>query len=407
MNTSEIHPATTTPPRRTTSRRSRRQAALMFAWTCFLILVFVPRFVLSPIEGLSSAFRLDILLSFVFFFLAHRAINRGRPKKTQGIGLKMAMMALTAIYLLNSASIVVALGQIVLYWTLYQSYELGLMSASNSPEWRTRLRLFQLLLLCNSLLHLAYYATGLDPVTQTFSNSNEVEENYVVAGLYGTASMPFQFALFACGLFFLTPEKNGRSDRALRILIVLAALATGDSRIAAGAFVLAVFGWQAALVVPLIVVLGSSLPASEKMLSVLSLESNQVASDPSLLMRLDNIGNYQDWVTPNTLLFGAGAQGFLEFSKQYGYPGPLDMLYVRVLSEVGLVGLVILTIMSLRRLNTPLWFHAKAQSRRMLLSWLVFLFLYSLFNEGIVACRSGHLVFFVTGVLVGRLRSEK
>jgi O-antigen ligase len=144
------------------------------------------------------------------------------------------------------------------------------------------------------------------------------------------------------------------------------------------------------------------MPVNQKMSDMLAFDFNALLSDRSLEMRIYNIENYLDWLNNKRILFGGGAQSFLEFSSQYSMPGPLDMGYVRLISEFGIVGilsLIILLVLIFK--NKLVYFKNKIYFR-----FFIFLLIYTILNEGIFAGKSGNLTFFMLGYFFFKFRNE-
>ena len=74
-----------------------------------------------------------------------------------------------------------------------------------------------------------------------------------------------------------------------------------------------------------------------KALSILTSDLQTLISDPSLNVRLQNYFRYLEWLDVSKLLFGGGPLSYMSFSIQYEKPGPLDVLYLRLLSDFGIV----------------------------------------------------------------------
>ena len=84
-----------------------------------------------------------------------------------------------------------------------------------------------------------------------------------------------------------------------------------------------------------------------------------IARDPALAVRLSNVENYFSYLETIDnkffyILFGGGPFNFLDYSIQFQKPGHFDILYFRLLSEFGVVSLLLLTVFLLNLLYRQL-----------------------------------------------------
>ena len=87
--------------------------------------------------------------------------------------------------------------------------------------------------------------------------------------------------------------------------------------------------------------------------------------------------------------FGNGALAFYQFSNPYGQPGPLDNLYFRVASEVGIVGGLILSSLFFR----AIYRSAKSNNNtKICYSYMVAISVISIFQESLLTPRAGHIL---------------
>lgn len=126
----------------------------------------------------------------------------------------------------------------------------------------------------------------------------------------------------------------------------------------------------------------------------------QAEIDPSWAMRLVNFENYFNWVDLKKLVVGNGAFAFYEFSVQYGVPGPVDNLYVRVASEIGVLGGLTISILLVR----PLWRSAKYNQRKLIFSYfMISIAAAAVFQESLLAPKAGH-VYVLLGIYLSSLK---
>lgn len=122
----------------------------------------------------------------------------------------------------------------------------------------------------------------------------------------------------------------------------------------------------------------------------MSFSNIDIINDPSWMMRSDNIVRYLDWVNIRKFLIGDGALAFNQFSMQYGEAGPVDNLYVRLLSEFGFIGSLILFSISFY----PLKKIYNSKGLNLLFISIVLLFLViSNYQESLIIPKCGHLIF--------------
>ena len=355
------------------------------------LLIFSPKIVISSIPGLSSAMRIDVILALIYsaIFLLKIILKKDCQKNKLLYVLFLFFGA--CAYVFNSKDYIVAVGQFLLYISLVGAFAHG-ASFVDKENWNVRRIIFSLLKL-NIIIHILFYFLDIGTYSGAYVNDAGLEENYYIFGLYGISSMPFQFAVYVAAFVFILMHGGlgNRKSFVLWSLIACVAMLTGDSRISLVALILAVFGFWTILISPLLLFISNFFQT--KSISVFS-NYGAISADPSLGMRLLNIENYLDWLSLKKFVLGGGAQSFLEFSEQYGFPGPLDMGYVRMVSEFGVIGFVFAMI-------TSMWFVKKRFSikHKGLMSALIFCAVYSVLNEGLLATRSGHLMIFVLGLL--------
>jgi hypothetical protein len=129
----------------------------------------------------------------------------------------------------------------------------------------------------------------------------------------------------------------------------------------------------------------------------INLSNLGVNEDPSWAMRLYNIIEYFDWIDLRKIILGDGALAFYQFSKQYGVPGPIDNIYFRLASEIGIFGSIILFFISV----LPIYFSAKANKNMHLFAfYTISIGLISVFQESLLVPKSGHIILLLGIFLV-------
>ena len=366
----------------------------------FVALIFAPVTPIYAVQGVSSVVRLDLILSFFLVILLftdsgfRRSIFRG--------GRGLIAVAVLFMYLYTSLSLLAAFAQVLLYISLYCGYYLGL-HAFNGDR-RVCVDDIYSLLAINCFIHAVYYYLQLDSFLITHTNGIGQIENDVIFGLFGISKMPFQFILYVGAFLFLTVVRQNKIGLSFYIAIILAlySAATSESRVGLFALLIGIFLTfrpAAAAAVALLAMAVIPFTLTEKMSFILAMDYSKIADDPSIGMRLINIENFANWFSLEKILIGGGAFANLQFTSTYGEPGALDMLYVRFLAEFGfpitVIGAAYFILNSWRK-----FIASGGLQRRVILGWLFFICIYSFLNEGVIASRSGHLVFFALGLFL-------
>jgi hypothetical protein len=228
--------------------------------------------------------------------------------------------------------------------------------------------------------------------------------------MYGFFEIPSPFSLtLGCYTIIILLGKYNVSR--VEKIILISAVLFSESRIGTGAFFLTMILLSKYRI--RFFLLAMSLYVSLlftdvyfKSLSFLTLTFDKITQDQSLLMRLGNMNAMIDWWDASgTMLFGGGVLSHLEYSSQFGKPGPLDSFYLKMLSDFGWVSFVLFSllfsIIIIKNINIiRLNFSALAAP-------VFFVAVYSLLNEGLVSIKSGHIVFFLLGVVYWSIVFEK
>jgi hypothetical protein len=372
------------------SQKNKRDDALFLL---ILVIVFYPRTVLSTIDGLSSVLRVDILVSLFLVIFYAITLKPVSVFSRRSFVFGSLVFILSLYYIIISPRPSVSIGQLLLYFSLFFSFTLG---ASVTASRKTRyIRILRAGLAVNIIVHFMNLIFGWPSILSYFVNDRGLEEAYSYIGIYGISNMPFQFAIYVvCYIYLLLDNRNSRSNfrAAPGLLGASFALALGDSRVSLLAIMISILGLKFFLSLPVAILLSQMFQV--KALSVFG-DLSSLYLDESLGMRGVNLLNYIDWLTPSKFMLGAGAQSFLQYSTQYGQPGPLDMGYLRVLTEFGIVGTVALFFSIRHHIKSK--FVLRSSFAVMVL--IIFAAIYSVVNEGLLASRSGHLFFFVFGLL--------
>lgn len=308
-------------------------------------------------------------------------------------------------YLMMSESFFVAVMQLLLYISLVAVFVLGRYAAQRGDFLLVNRVLYVVLI--NIVIHLVCVFFNVTTYTQTFVNGFGEYEEFALFGLYGSTGMPYQFVIYIIVGYYLISSQNrmmqGAAERFFCYILIILALVTSDSRIALVAFFATAFGVYTLVFTPFLLIALPVLAVNDKMRSVINLDLNYIMSDPSLGMRFENIERYLNWVDWTKFVFGAGSQSFLQFSSQYGFPGPLDMLPVRLITEFGILMVSLFCFFVIRSV-VNFSGNVFCKNRSVYIKLILFITLYSLVNEGLVTSRSGHLLFFVLGLFTSRVK---
>lgn len=369
-------------------------------FSLLLVILFFPAIPVFSVSGISSAVRLDFIFSFLLLFLSF--LDSGFRGSISS-GLKTFILILIVlIYLIVSSNVAVGLAQLIIYASLYSAYYIGNRVQINRRL--THLRWLFYLLAVNCLVHIAFHFFNFNSIILTHTNGLGQQENDVVFGLFGTSKMPFQFILYVAALFYLLFTFRWKLGFLAYFIffIALVAAATSESRIG---FVALIFGLYvsfgsikylplAIILIPFVFISGL---LTDKVASVLTLDVASLGQDPSLSMRLINFENFVNWLSLERIIFGGGGFAHLQFTNTYGEAGALDMFYIRIIAEFGIIWTTAALLFLLYRASRIIMLSARGRS--LAIGWIVFIGLYSLVNEGVISSRSGHLIMFLSGVI--------
>jgi hypothetical protein len=252
--------------------------------------------------------------------------------------------------------------------------------------------------LINASIHSLSLVTGFNYIITT-----DLGEN-IIAGTYGILHAPYNFALLIFSGIIIELKKHKKLFSPYFIFLLFN-LATADSRISFGAGILCIglILFQNGILkkstfltsIIIIVLLTIGMSSSLKSFTILNSNDIDLTSDASLAMRIVNFENYLDWLTLKNLIFGGGSRVYTTFVTQYGLPGPFDNLYLRILSEAGLIGLSILMIFTynnIKKLNSPL--------KSPFIIYCIFLFIFGFFNESFLSIKGGNIVIICSIILM-------
>ena len=368
----------------------------------FFLFVFSPRIPFIEVPGGTSDFRLDVLALFLLFIFM--GINFLRSLDKNFINSQKAILICFTSYLLIiftfRSNPFYAIFQIFWYASIFYIFYF-IKEIFNQGREKDLFRYLRIFIFLNVSTHLygilaqSYDLPSYD-ILQTFPK-------------YGIFNLPYAFALIISTYLLLVINGTIKISKIEFLLIFLAVLLS-ESRVSFGAFLLCSFivaSWNIRLIylfsIPIIFIYLITL-IDLKTLSILSSDIQAIISDPSLNVRLQNYFRYLDWLDPMKLLFGGGPLSYMQFSIQYEKPGPLDVLYLRIISDFGIVTfLFIICFLILKFLkNIKIFFNQRSAP----LAIIIFFIMYSFFNEGLLVIKSGHLAVLIFGISFWSLKRK-
>ena len=365
----------------------------------FILFIFSPRIHFFQISGSTSDLRFDIITMILFgaiFVLLLFSNQRIVRFSHFSWCVFVILLYVSLIFVLLSNNTIYALFQIFWYATMLFSFYLSRNMLLNLSL-NSALNFLRVFININVVMHL------IDTLSWRVIGYERIFEATPVYGLaYGFFEIPSPFAL-VIGIFAIVVLTGGyRVSKIEKIMLIITMLFC-ESRIATGAFFVTMIvassyrlwfiGGAIFLYVSLLFT-----DAYLKSLSFLTLTYSKLADDPSLLVRLGNMDKMIDWwESSNNFILGGGVLSHLEYSYQRGIPGPLDSFYLKMLSDFGLVSFMLFVAMFILIIVKNLH-HIKLHFN-VLTAPVLFVAIYSILNEGLVSIKSGHIVFFLFGIL--------
>lgn len=280
----------------------------------------------------------------------------------------------------------------IIQWIIY--FDIGLKFARCEQLYRLKFLLFCLFL--NSLIAFASRFTGVRFCSEYLHGSILTSPCFLDE--YGLSGAPYVFGAHSIALLVLSFLLQRHSYFFLGFI----SLVFGDSRAFFAAFIPSIFvglfqsSSTRAILFLIVLVPFIFLAAGDT--KVMNGFSADQFFDRSLGMRLDTWSNFLDWIDVKRLLFGNGFAAYLDFSVQYGQPGPADSLYIRLISEIGLVGFFIF-------LFSVIWRVYRVHLRFTIFAFLFILgvLILGLVQESHLASKSGQIIAFLSGLIFIRL----
>lgn len=353
-----------------------------------------------PLFGLDAAFtvvRLDTLVSIMFSMVSviYLVINKPRVAAL----LLMMFLLYAGILNINSkfpAALLSAIYASSFTASLLVSMELGSISGKLKIGRWSLFNLVFFLVVINSFSGFLSLISGYE-ICRDVSYA-DVETSRCIFDRYGYTGAPYIFGAYAVSLVCMAALKRSF----MFVGVGLLGLVLSDSRSYFIAFMPIAFylliksklGWRVYL---LSLVSLASLPFIDtKVVSGVGVEQ---LGDDSLGMRLIIFNDFMDWLDPIKISIGGGANAFFEFATQYGMPGHPDNVYVRIISEIGVLGLILFfSILGAHMFSKLKTTHTKNTP---VLLFFMGLLLLGLGQESMLAVKSGHVLLFLLGVFSG------
>ena len=378
----------------------------IFLFLSFLFF-YCPRLVFFDLPGSTSSIRLDtiffLLLIALSFLISLNKLTSVKVKLLAAVSI-CVFTFLGFLYIFRGNSPIYATAQLLWYASIIFMFIFSKSYINEGEESTNRvLRFFRIFINLNLMSHFLSWILNLGGIANTSSQ---------ISLIYGIFNMPYAFALMI-GLYGLIVFSGFLKVSLVEKIALITALFIADSKIVLGGFFISLFFILQfrnkilyLLSIPLVIVfvIPAIVNVDLRSLQFLFYSIDDLIQNPSLNVRLFNFYNYLSWVDIGDYLLGAGPLSYMQYSIQYGEPGPLDVFYLRLLSDFGLIPvLIIVSLFILYCLkNIKVFFRGN----NLLISIFIFLFLYSFFNEGLLVIKTGHICAFLIGIVFWKIKSE-
>lgn len=376
---------------------------LFWQYIFFVLFIFSPRIHYFQIPGATSDLRFDVLTMILFgaIFVLLSLFNLRTIRFSHFSPFTWCVFAIllyiSSIFILFSNNIIYALFQIFWYATMVFSFYLSRNLLLNLSL-NSAINFFRVYININVVMHLSDVLNW-----RVFDNGRLFEATPVYDFAYGFWEQPSPFAL-VIGIYTVIVLTGGFKVSRIEKIMLISSLLFCESRIGTGAFFISMIlasryrlWFIGGSIILYFSVLFTGLK-NYKSLSFLSLTYSELVNDPSLRVRIGNMEAMTDWwENSNNFIFGGGVLSHLEYSYQFGKPGPLDSFYLKMLSDFGFIScmlfVVLFVIIIVKNINIiKLNFYV-------LVAPVLFVAIYSLMNEGLTSIKSGHIVFFLMGLV--------
>lgn len=367
-------------------RPSRIDRPAYFYLVLVLAVVLTPRIPLMPLGFGDLSLRVDGLGSAIAGLLALFILTRN-------LGLAFLAILLMILYLRDINTALVSMGLYLQIFSIILLPFILLKLAkvhTGFSEWAVaKIERF--------LTAYAVFNVGLAFFSRLieFEYCFDAENMTGCVGPYGLLDRPYIFAVFV-GCALVVASGVRRINFPVLLILVFGCSISDSRAISVILLLVAIFSLYTfhrelfvkilTLLFALIIILILAAPSGSKM-SFGGAPNED--GDPSWLMRLYNIDLYVQWLDSYKFIFGAGGLAFYQFSDAYGAPGPVDNLYIRLGSEIGVLGFIVLFYIFLN----PLVRWKQTQISPLLIStFIVAVLSISIFHESLIVPRAGHLI---------------
>jgi hypothetical protein len=355
--------------------------------TLLAISILTPRIPVLGL-GLLGALRLDhILVSLTFIVVLFKLVGSSR--------YILYFCLFSFIFLLGEnsrsgfANVAGTIYSVffIIQWMVY--FEIG-VKVSKTREIRWLKSIF-VCLIVNSFLAFISNITGFTVCSEYLNGSILTEP--CLLDRYGLSGAPYVFGAHMIALIFISLL----FINVTYFWLGLTFLVIGDSRAFFGAFIPSISlqflksskGFSALLpflLIPVVLIIGGG----SKVLNGFSYEQ---LTDRSLGMRLDNYFNFLDWLDIKRLFIGDGYASYLQFAVQYDQPGHPDNLYIRTISEIGLLGVFLFSIIIF---SITRRYGLKLTNRSFI--FIMGVLVLGLVQESHLASKSGQIIALLSGL---------
>lgn len=363
-----------------------------------LFALLIPRLEFLNIPGVNSDFRFDVIALFLVSMIP--------------IFVKMSKLSVLLTLIILFVSLLqmmifpVELPRMLAGLGLYISI-IMFSQFSNILSKEDLVYICQRFLIINASLHI------FDMLIFTGDNHN-------LTGRYGVFNQHFAFASsLVISYFFLFMNK--RTDTLTSILFSIALILSGSRGLIVGVLIGILFAnlnliknikiyISFLIIFPLFTLVMIYLFPENiylvrlvlvfDIITDLGKDIASILTDPAFSVRVSNIYAYFNYIGSITnsalyVIIGGGPYNFLDYSVQFGKPGHFDNLYFRVLSEYGLLALMIISAIILNNMR----------NNRFLIGYVVAILIGALVSEALVTLKVAHL-FFLTLLFYGNNRGK-
>lgn len=358
---------------------------LYFLILLYIILIYMPRIPIGLIPGISSILRTDTIVTFLFSFFCFIYIILYKKR------FSFFVISLYLIVFLFSfeMGVFIYAPSFLLYFSFIAIIFL-FEDVVKIVSVKAIVQFLRYFLFFNIIIHFFCLFSGFSLV----SNSLGLDDDLLILGPYGILFAPYNFTILLVIGAFLEYFTNHKIY-SIPFLIIFIALISANSRAGFGAFTFLItiesfffsrnnVNRLSIIVISVMAIIFISSIDSLNIKSLSTFNNIDINEDASWLMRVESFNNWLNWLSPFKFFFGGGAQIFVTFVTQYGLPGPFDNLYLRIISELGVIGLILFLYWML------LFYNHNFKSRIFLYS-IFWMFFFSFFNESFLAIKGGHL----------------